>query len=86
MRKQLTEAMVERQAPPATGRLEIFDSIVPAMALRVTAAGARSYVVRGRIRGEPTPIRLTLGDAAVMKLADARHAASDALRADACRQ
>ena len=81
MRKRLTEAMVERQAPPATSRLEIFDDAVPALALRVTATGARSYVVRGRVKGEPTPIRLTLGDASVMRLSDARQAASDALRA-----
>jgi integrase len=81
MRKRLTDAMVERQRPPATGRLEIFDDVVPALALRVTAAGARSFVVRGRVKGEPAPIRLTLGDATVMKLTDARQAASDALRA-----
>jgi integrase len=81
VRSQLTDAMVKRQAPPSTGRLEIFDTIVPALALRVTAAGARSYVVRGRVKGELTPIRLTLGDAQVMKLTDARQAASDALRA-----
>ena len=79
-RKQLTAQMVERLAPPATGRLEIYDAIVPQLALRVTATGARSFVVRGRVKGEPTPIRLTLGDAKVMKLADARQAASDALR------
>jgi integrase len=81
MRKQLTAAMVEKQAPPATGRLEIFDTIVPALALRVTAMGSRSYVVRGRVKGEPAPIRLTLGDAVVMRLTDARQAASEALRA-----
>src|SRR5713101_3412053 len=77
MRKQLTEAMVARQAPPETGRLEIFDSIVPALALRVTPTGARTYVVRGRVKGRPESIRVTVGDARGMKLSDARQQASD---------
>jgi integrase len=81
MRKQLTAAMVEKQAPPASGRLEIHDTIVPALALRISSSGARSFVVRGRVKGEPSPIRITLGDAAIMKLTDARQAASDTLRA-----
>ena len=77
MRKQLTAAMVERQGAPATGRLEIFDAIVPSLALRVTATGAKSFVVRGRVRGELASIRFTLSDATVMKLTDARQAASN---------
>ncbi len=80
MRKQLTEAMVARQAPPETGRLEIFDSIVPALALRVTPTGARTYVVRGRVKGRPESIRVTVGDARGMKLSDARQQASDVLQ------
>src|SRR6266851_1807470 len=80
MRQQLTSAMVEKLAPPATGRVEIFDTVVPALALRVTPKGARTFVVRGRIRGERTPVRITIGDARAMKLADARQLASDALR------
>jgi integrase len=81
MRKQLTAAMIEKLAPPAAGRLEIFDAVVPALTLRVTKNGARSFVVRGRIRGQPDPIRITLGDARGMKLSDARQAASGVLRA-----
>jgi len=81
MRKQLTAAMIEKLAPPTVGRLEIFDAIVPALTLRVTKNGARSFVVRGRISGQPDPIRITLGDARGMKLSDARQAASEILRA-----
>lgn len=81
MRKQLTAAMVEKQAAPTTGRLEIFDTVVPALALRITANDARSFVVRGRVKGQASPIRITLGDATAIKLADAREQASDALRA-----
>ncbi len=84
MRKRLTDLVVQKEAPPATGRLEIFDDVVPSMALRITANGARSFVVRCRVKGEANPIRVTLGDASAMKLADARQAASEALRQ--CRQ
>jgi integrase len=81
MRKQLTEAMIEKLRPPAGGRLEIFDAVVPALTLRVTPSGSRSFVVRGRIKGQSDPIRVTLGDTRDMKLSDARQAASDILRA-----
>jgi integrase len=80
MRKQLTAAMVEKVAPPPAGRFEIFDAIVPALGLRVTSNGAKSFVVRGRVKGQPASIRVTLGDARYMKLADAREQASDKLR------
>jgi integrase len=80
MRKQLTEAMLEKLTPPKAGRLEIFDTIVPAMAVRVTANGAKTFVVRGRVRGHSAPIRVTVGDATGMKLKDAREAASDILK------
>jgi integrase len=66
--------------PPPTGRLEIFDSIVPAMALRVTSKGAKSFVVRCRVKGWSRPIRVTIGDALSMKLSDARQEASDVLK------
>lgn len=81
MRKQLTEAMIEKLRSPAAGRLEIFDAIVPGLAVRVTPNGGKSFVVRSRIRGRPNPIRLTIGDARGMKLSAAREAASDVLRA-----
>ena len=81
MRKQLTEVMIEKLRPPTVGRLEIFDAIVPGLAVRVTPNGTKSFVVRSRIRGRSNPIRLTIGDARGMKLAAAREAASDVLRA-----
>ena len=77
MRKQLTEAAIEKLRAPLSGRLELFDSIVPGLAVRVTPNGAKSFVVRGRIKG---PIRLTIGDALGMKLSDAREEASSVLK------
>jgi len=81
MRKQLTEVMIDKVRPPPTGRLEIFDAIVPGLAVRVTSKGAKSFVVRGRVRGSPDPIRITIGDARGMKLSEARQAASELLKA-----
>jgi integrase len=81
MRKQLTAEMIEKLNPPPTGRVEIFDKIVPAMALRVTSNGGKSFVVRCRVKGWPNPIRVTIGDATAMKLTDARQEASDVLKA-----
>ena len=49
MRKQLTEAMVTKLTPPVSGRLEIYDALLPWLALRVTPNGAKSYVIRGPI-------------------------------------
>ena len=81
MRKQLTEAMVTKLAPPETERLKSSMRSCRGLAVRVTPNGAKSYVVRGRVRGQASPIRLTVGDAQGMKLTEARRAASDALRA-----
>lgn len=80
-RRKLTAATVEKFRAPATGRTEIYDSVVPALAVRVTATGARSYIIRTRIRGVPDPIRITLGNAKGLKLSAARELASDMLRA-----
>jgi integrase len=80
MRRRLTELSIEKLKPPEKGRLEIFDDVVPSLALRVTVTGAKSFVVRTRIKGRPEPIRLTLGDAVAMDLRSARQEASDLLR------
>jgi integrase len=79
MKAKLTAAVVEKVAPPARGRLEIFDEYLPGFALRVTPAGARSFVARARIKGQPLPVTVTIGDATKMKLADARQKASGIL-------
>jgi integrase len=56
-RKLITPAVLA-QKPPASGRVEIKDTLSP-LAFRVTAAGARSFTVRVRIKGQQQPIRLT---------------------------
>ncbi len=81
MRKRLTEAMIGKVGAPPSGRLEIFDDVVPALALRVSSNGAKSFIVRARFdgRGSP-PVRITLGNALGMKLADARTEATEVLK------
>jgi integrase len=76
----LTAALVAKTLPPATGRIEINDTIQPQLALRITSSGARSYVVRSRVKGQGLQVRCTLGDARVMELREARDAASEICR------
>jgi integrase len=77
MRKKLTDLFVEKLKPPAEGRVEIFDTTFPGLALRVTSTGHKSwstyYWAAGRHR------RYTIGAYPVFKPADARKAASEAL-------
>lgn len=80
MRKRLTEAMIEKLRPPVAGRLEIQDDAVAGLTLRLTPNGAKSFVVRGRIKGRAQPLRITVGDARGMRLYDARQRAGEVLR------
>lgn len=68
-RKRITPAVL-RSKPPASGRVEVRDSESPLIVM-VTSTGARSYIVRPRIRGgwrRPDgnlchdPVRLTFPD------------------------
>jgi integrase len=76
-RKKLTDLFVERVAPPSKGRLEYFDTTFPALALRVTDTGHKSwslfYRTAGRLR------RYTIGNYPAFDPAAARKAASAAL-------
>src|SRR5690349_18561866 len=62
---------------PRSSRVEYVDKKVPGLALRVTPTGAKSWTVRYRHRGRLR--RLTLGDLALISLADARERARDHL-------
>jgi integrase len=79
---RLTAAAVERLKPPATGQIDYFDTAYPALALRVTAKGVRSWVYFGRVRGRIK--RATLGRYPDLSLAQARRKAGET--ADAMRQ
>lgn len=56
-----TEDRIRRVKPPITGRVYIYDSNQPALALCVTAAGCRTFYFRKRLNGKyiSTPIART---------------------------
>lgn len=63
-----------KKAKPGT-RYMIWDKRLPGFGLRVTDGGHRSFIVRGRIKGKPQPVRRTIGDYPALALADARETA-----------
>ncbi|WP_291239804.1 hypothetical protein [Gemmobacter sp.] len=42
MKKKLTEVAVQKLAPEAGKRIEVFDTLTPGLALRITEAGKKS--------------------------------------------
>ena len=79
MKKLLSESMIERVSPPATGRIEIHDTRVSGLTLRVTAGGSKTFVVRGRIKGVEAPIRLNISGTAA-DLDEVREEAQELLK------
>jgi integrase len=81
MRKKLTDTVINTK-PPKFGRLEFWDTHLPGFGLRITDKGARSYFVMYRVdRPEGRQLRrLKIGDAEVIKLAEAREDAREKLR------
>lgn len=90
--KALTELAIQKIKPPASGRLEVRDSLAPGLVLRVTANGAKSWSVVYKVPGEGgvsasgRPLkgkqhRVTLGSWPSLSLSAARAAATDRLRA-----
>jgi integrase len=76
-RKKLTDLFVAKVAAPDKGRVEYFDTTFPALALRVTESGHKSWSLfyrnSGRLR------RYTIGPYPAFDPAAARKAASSAL-------
>jgi integrase len=76
-RKKLTDLFVDRLRPPANGRAEYFDTTFPALALRVTDTGHKSWSLFYRVGGRQR--RYTIGSYPAFDPAAARKAASAAL-------
>src|SRR4051794_22084693 len=74
--RKLTDLFVER-VKPARRRIEYFDAAYPALALRVTEKGAKSWCVFYRFHGRLR--RFTIGAYPALKPAQARREASAAL-------
>ncbi len=75
--KKLTDLMIEKSPFPATGRTEVWDTLLPGFGLRV-GARTKSFVLLYRFKSEKR--RLTLGQYPSCKLSDAREAARAILR------
>lgn len=80
-RRKLTAKLVENLRAPVAGRIEMHDAVIPALVLRITDNGAKSYTVRTRISGRQ--VRKLLGSTATMTLKEARELAGDVLKAAA---
>ena len=64
--------------PPATGRVDYQDQVVRGLVLRVSASGRASFSVSYRRDGKRQ--RVTLGDASLLSLSEAREGAKKILR------
>jgi integrase len=85
MKKKLTEMAVSKIAPEAGRRLEVFDSLTPGLALRVTEGGRKSWSVMYRVAGRGDGgnrgalRRMTLGAYPLIDLKAAREKARAAI-------
>ena len=91
-RKRFTEQMIERLRPPASGRLELKDALTPALILRVTDRGRKTFSALYKVAGEGglsasghprtgTQHRMTLGRWPTLRLAAARERAAEIVAA-----
>ena len=76
-RTTLTDKGIEALKPQPGKRRHVFDSIVPGLCVRVTDRGSKSFVLVTHYKGKQK--WLTLGQPGVLKLADARDQARDAI-------
>jgi integrase len=73
---KLTDFAVARAKPPASGRIEIWDAMLPGFGLRISEKGTKSWVVMYRVRRNSAGLRrATLGRYPVLSLAKARERA-----------
>jgi integrase len=63
MAQHLTDAIVKRLPAPEKGNRVVYDDDVPGFGCRVTAGGARSFILNYRVRGTGRERRYTIGSA-----------------------
>lgn len=78
MRRNLTELVITRTKPPASGQLDVFDAVQPGFGLRIGVKGTRTFFLIYRT-ADRRQKRVTIGDAKVISLADARKKADATL-------
>ena len=90
MKTRLQDQKIKSTKPPANGRLELKDSNVDGLMIRVTSGGAKSFCLVYKVPGEGgttktgkarkgKPHRMTLGTYPMMTLTDARVRARELL-------
>jgi integrase len=70
--EQLTDAQIRRLEPPARGYRIVYDGAVKGFAVRVTAAGAKAFVMNYYVRGTGRERRYTIGEAGTWTIGAAR--------------
>lgn len=81
MRRTLTDAFIRAVPPAAPGkRAHYWDALIPGFGLRVTATGAKSFILRKRWRPHAQPERRYIGDATKVPLTVARAKAREWLQ------
>ncbi|MCS6854609.1 MAG: Arm DNA-binding domain-containing protein, partial [Elioraea sp.] len=78
MRRDLNDALIRALRPPVRGRLEVQDTRVPGLMLRVTSSGCMTWAVRASIPGGRR-VRATIGRYPAIGLAEARRRALETL-------
>jgi hypothetical protein len=69
----LTDRKLKALKPAAPGkRVELYDAVLPGLAVRVTDTGKKSFVLIGRFCGSAQSSRRMLGQYPIMQLAQAR--------------
>jgi integrase len=81
MARKLTEIRLKSLKAPAKGRLVEVDAEVPGLCFRVTATGARSWLVRYRVKGRPGQRYVVPGPYPTVSLAAARQRAREIIAA-----
>lgn len=70
---KFTTKRVNELVAPEKGQRYYYDTEVHSLAVRVSSAGSRSYILYKKVNGKPQ--RITLGKVGALSLADARNAA-----------
>jgi integrase len=78
MRRELTDVFIRSLPPPANGRVEIWDSRVSGLVLRITPTGAATWSVRGRTH-DGKRVRPKLGGWPALGVSAARRLARAAI-------
>jgi integrase len=81
MARKLTEVRLKTLKPPVKGRLVEVDNEVPGLCFRVTATGARSWLIRYRVKGRPGQRCVVPGPYPTVSLAAARQRAREIIAA-----